>query len=80
MEATVRTAVEHLTGKPPDRLTFTEVRTKALYEIDGGKQLRRSHENPSLKILYDEFLGKIGGHKAHELLHTAYSARRPQGV
>lgn len=56
------------------------LRASALYEIDGGKQLRRSHENPSIKILYDEFLGEIGGARAHELLHTEYSAKRPRGI
>jgi iron only hydrogenase large subunit-like protein len=56
------------------------LRASALYEIDGGKQLRRSHENPSITILYDEFLGEIGGQKAHELLHTHYSAKRPRGI
>jgi len=55
-------------------------RASALYQIDGGKQLRRSHENPSIKSLYEEFLGEIGGPKAHELLHTRYAARRPRGI
>jgi iron only hydrogenase large subunit-like protein len=56
------------------------LRAQALYQIDEGKQLRRSHENPSIKVLYDDFLGEIGGHKAHELLHTTYSAKRPRGI
>jgi len=55
-------------------------RASALYQIDGGKQLRRSHENPSVRTLYAEFLGEIGGPKAHELLHTRYSAKRPRGI
>lgn len=37
--------------------------------------LRKSHENPSIKKLYEEYLGKPGGHKAHELLHTSYVER-----
>jgi iron-only hydrogenase group A len=56
------------------------LRAKALYGIDGAKQLRRSHENPALKELYEEFLGEIGGEKAHELLHTSYHPRRPRGI
>ena len=56
------------------------MRASALYKIDADKQLRRSHENPSIKILYDEFLGEVGGPKAHELLHTSYSAKRPRGI
>jgi NADH-quinone oxidoreductase subunit G len=49
-----------------------EQRMKALYAEDKGKTLRKSHENPSIKKLYDEFLGEPGSHKAHELLHTEY--------
>jgi iron-only hydrogenase group A len=160
MEATLRTAVEKLTGKSSGRLEFTEVRTveglkrtsvnlngrniqiavanglanakkvfneiqsgkseyhiveimacpggcsggggqpyvldnagttvldmnmlwnrgDALYTIDKNKELRRSHENPVVKQIYNEFLGEIGGTLAHELLHTHYHARLPRGV
>ena len=55
-------------------------RASALYQIDGGKQLRRSHENPDVKTLYAEFLGDVGGTRAHELLHTRYSAKTPRGI
>ncbi|MCX5773283.1 MAG: iron hydrogenase small subunit, partial [Fusobacteria bacterium] len=51
-------------------------RTKAIYTEDSGKGLRKSHENPDIKKLYDEFLGKPLGHKAHELLHTHYFKRK----
>jgi iron only hydrogenase large subunit-like protein len=47
-------------------------RMKALYAEDEGKTLRKSHENPSIKTLYAEYLGEPGSHKAHELLHTVY--------
>ena len=158
MEATLRTAVEKLSGKPVDKLEFTEVRAveglreasfvlggktinvavanglqnaktllariinkekqyhiieimacpggciggggqpypplgyevldprllaaraNALYTIDEAKKLRRSHENPAVKQIYAEFLGEIGGPKAHELLHTGYAARLPRGI
>lgn len=50
-------------------------RAKALYEEDTVKQLRKSHENPLIIKLYEEFLGKPNGHKSHELLHTYYTAR-----
>ena len=33
---------------------------------------RRSHENPVVKEVYENYLGEPGGHKAHELLHCAY--------
>ena len=39
------------------------------------KPLRKSHENPAVKAIYDEFFKKPGSHEAHELLHTHYTAR-----
>ena len=42
---------------------------------DAAKKLRKSHENPEIKQLYEEYLGKPNGHKAHELLHTTYEKR-----
>jgi NADP-reducing hydrogenase subunit HndD len=158
MEATLRTAAEKVTGKPADKLEFTEVRAveglreatvklgdkelrvavanglnnartvldkvitgkerfhlieimacpggciggggqpypphgikvmdkellakraSALYAIDKGKTLRKSHENPAILTLYKDFLGEVGGPKAHELLHTHYSPRMPRGI
>ncbi len=158
MEATLRTAVEKITGRPAERLDFTEVRQvkglreaelsiggrvvnvavanglqnaktildrvtkgekqyhiievmacpggcsggggqpyppygtyvldhdlllmrgKALYDIDGAKTLRRSHENPAIKKLYEDFLDRPGSPKAHELLHTHYASRLPRGI
>lgn len=55
-------------------------RGSALYNIDKSKTLRRSHENPAVKKLYKDYLGEIGGTRAHELLHTSYHARLPRGV
>ena len=50
-------------------------RAKALYDEDAAKTLRKSHLNPEIKAIYDEFLGKPNGHKSHELLHTTYEKR-----
>ena len=50
-------------------------RAKALYTEDANAAIRKSHENPDITKLYEEFLGEPGGHKAHELLHTHYTAR-----
>lgn len=47
-------------------------RQKALYEEDRNKPLRKSHENPYIKKLYEEFLGEPLSEKAHALLHTNY--------
>ena len=48
-------------------------RMDSLYEIDRALPVRKSHENPELKTLYEQFLGKPLGEKAHRLLHTSYS-------
>ncbi len=51
-------------------------RMEALYTEDKGKTLRKSHENPYIKKIYEEFLGEPYGEKAHHLLHTHYVKRR----
>lgn len=47
-------------------------RAAALYTEDERKTIRKSHQNPSIIRLYDEFLGQPGSQKAHSLLHTEY--------
>ncbi len=56
--------------------TYKQKRAKALYAEDESKQLRVSHKNPQIIDLYKEFLGEPNSHKAHELLHTHYTARK----
>ena len=51
------------------------LRAAALYREDSGKALRKSHENPSIKKLYADFLGEANGHRSHKLLHTHYVKR-----
>ena len=51
------------------------LRAKALYTNDENKAVRKSHENPSLKKIYEDYFGKPGSHKAHEVLHTSYVKR-----
>lgn len=53
-----------------------KMRAKAIYQIDAGKKLRKSHENPEVLALYKESLGEIGGPKAHRVLHTHYFAKK----
>ena len=53
-----------------------KLRAEALYKADEGLKIRKSHENPVIKKLYDEYLEKPGSHRAHELLHTTYHARK----
>ena len=55
-------------------------RAKALYQIDTNKNVRSSNHNPAIRRLYEEYLGKPGGEKAHQLLHTHYTPRLPRGI
>lgn len=50
-------------------------RAKALYAEDNSSAIRKSHENPDMDTLYNDFFGKPGSHLAHELLHTTYINR-----
>ena len=51
------------------------MRAKVLYDKDANMSIRKSHESPIIKMLYDEYLEKPGSHKAHEVLHTSYVKR-----
>ncbi|MEM0531161.1 NADH-dependent [FeFe] hydrogenase, group A6 [Zongyangia sp. HA2173] len=51
------------------------LRAAALYAEDENLPLRKSHESPVCKVLYDEYFGQPGSHKAHEVLHTSYVKR-----
>ncbi len=63
-------------GQPiPTNMEIRKARTKAIYAEDEGLEYRKSHVNPEIIQLYDEFLGKPLGHKSHELLHTHYTPR-----
>ena len=52
-----------------------KARAKTLYSEDTEKNFRKSHENPYIISLYEEFLGKPMSEKAHHLLHTCYFNR-----
>ncbi|HRX42432.1 MAG TPA: NADH-dependent [FeFe] hydrogenase, group A6 [Clostridia bacterium] len=51
-------------------------RIEAIYKADGELPLRKSHENPAVKQLYEEFLGEPLGEISHHLLHTHYHSRK----
>jgi NADH-quinone oxidoreductase subunit G len=53
-----------------------EKRTKGIYENDRMLELHKSQENPYIEELYIDHLGEVGGHRAHELLHTGYRSRK----
>jgi len=61
-------------GQPYHQGNFkiVEKRTAGIQAIDSNKELRKSHENPYIKELYEKHLGEPMGHKAHHLLHTKY--------
>ena len=64
--------------QPASVRNFVDVkglRSKAIYEADKAMPIRKSHQNPSIQKVYDEFYGKPGSHKAHECLHTSYVKR-----
>ncbi len=65
--------------QPASVRNFTDLkalRAKALYDQDETMTLRKSHQSPAVKLVYDEYLGSYGSHKAHELLHTSYTGRK----
>ncbi|MBN2743800.1 MAG: iron hydrogenase small subunit, partial [Marinilabiliaceae bacterium] len=53
-----------------------EMRARAIYREDAGKAIRKSHENPDVVKLYEDFLIEPLGHLSHQLLHTQYVARK----
>ncbi len=64
-------------GQPiPTTDAIREARMKAIYDEDEALVIRKSHENPAVKALYEEFLGEPNSHLAHKLLHTHYTKRR----
>ena len=63
-------------GQPiPTTDEVRKARMEAIYREDEGLPVRKSHENPAIKALYEEFLGEPLGHKSHKLLHTSYTKR-----
>ena len=50
-------------------------RASALYSYDAANVKRKSHDSEVMKVLYSEFFGEPGSHKAHEVLHTSYVDR-----
>ncbi len=63
-------------GQPiPTTPEIREARARAIYEEEKRLPVRKSHENPEIKQLYEEFLGKPLGELSHKLLHTHYTPR-----
>ena len=63
-------------GQPiPTSKAIRDKRAAAIYEEDENLSIRKSHENPEVKQIYEDFLGAPNSHKSHDLLHTHYTKR-----
>ncbi|SHF12798.1 NAD(P)-dependent iron-only hydrogenase catalytic subunit [Thermoanaerobacter uzonensis DSM 18761] len=60
---------------PNEMEKVKELRAKAIYEADKNLPIRKSHKNPAIQRLYEEFLGSPLSEKSHHLLHTHYSKK-----
>lgn len=56
-------------------ISILKRRAEGIYSVDHNKKLRKSHENPKIIELYETYLGEVAGPRAHELLHTSYTAK-----
>ncbi|QSX05194.1 iron hydrogenase small subunit [Sedimentibacter sp. zth1] len=65
----------HVDAKTRMSVNVLEKRASALYEEDEMRQIRKSHKNPEIQKLYNDFLTKPNSHLAHTLLHTHYEKR-----
>lgn len=57
-----------------------KLRADSLYSIDEKSVIRKSHENPVIKKVYEDFLEKPGSEIAHKLLHTKYYKREKYNI
>ena len=62
-------------AKTQEQIDVRQERANCIYSIDEKSTIRKSHENPAIKKLYEEYLEKPGSHKAHKLLHTSYTKK-----
>ncbi len=68
-------------GQPrPTSVETIKKRIEGIYSIDSMKVIRRSHENPLVSEVYDNFLNHAGSEKAHHLLHTTFVKREEYRV
>lgn len=65
----IRTADER------NNMDIPGLRAKAIYDTDAKAELRKSHENPVVQELYNNYFGEPNSHKAHKILHTKYTKR-----
>ncbi len=64
-------------GQPVSRdADVKKLRARGLYDSDKMLEFHKSQDNHMVSECYAKHLGKVGGHKAHNLLHTSYHSRR----
>lgn len=63
-------------SKIQEEVPIAKLRANALYSIDEKTKIRKSHKNPVLINIYDEYLGIPGGKKAKEVLHVKYNKNK----
>ncbi len=63
------------TAEERNNMDIPGLRAKAIYDTDAKSKLRKSHDNPVVKELYENYFGEPNSHKAHEILHTKYVKR-----
>jgi len=62
-------------AKVREKIDVAKLRASAIYDEDRSLPIRKSHENPAVKRLYEEFLDHPNSEKAHHILHTHYKKR-----
>ena len=67
-------------SKTRNAVNVFKKRSDSIYSIDEKSTIRKSHENPYVKKAYEEFIGEVGGHEAHKLLHTSYQKREKYNI
>lgn len=62
----------HVNNLDVEKVDIKAVRASVLYNQDKNASIRKSHENPAIKKMYEVYMGEPGHGKAHELLHFKY--------
>lgn len=57
-----------------------KLRAECLYNIDEKSAIRKSHQSPVMKEIYETYLEKPGSYRAHKLLHTTYSKKEKYNI
>lgn len=63
----------HVNNLDVENVDIKSVRASVLYNQDKNASIRKSHENPAIKKMYETYMGEPGHGKAHELLHVKYT-------